>query len=241
MGNEIDSNHDWDFWQDHRANMTAFPYFQVWPFLQRLPPTSISSNEQIKGHYYNYKPHPSIELFSLNSNYLSSGKWSEEWKSEHNAMMLWLKNALSESKAIFKIVYFHHPFVSTAQHDALADYMNAPFKQWGASIVLCGHQHAMERILFKYSDASDPITVITSGLGGHSWRYSIENCEPEPGSQIRYNGGHGFHVAVLHRDETKPINEESDVSIDLCFYSTENGGTIIDQFTLKGDATIVEQ
>ena len=38
--------------------------------------------------------------------------------------------------------------------------MKWPFKEWGASIVLSGHEHTLERLVI------DDLTYIVNGLGG---------------------------------------------------------------------------
>merc|ERR1712046_295523 len=106
-------------------------------------------------------------------------------------MKAWLKLRLSQSTANFKLVLMHHAPYTTAQKDEPATWMRWPFKDWGASAVLAGHQHAYERLLV------DELLYIVNGLGGHPWLYNIAGmsqpyqCTPHPGSEMRYNDAHG--------------------------------------------------
>lgn len=93
----------------------------------------------------------------------------------------WLRDALATSTAPFKIVYFHHPPYSSGAHGNTTT-MQWPFAEWGASAVLCGHDHTYERFTV------DGIPYIVNGLGG-AGLYNFENLKPE--SEVRYNANHG--------------------------------------------------
>jgi hypothetical protein len=164
-----------------------------------------------------------VELFAINSN-LHNGNISDP------AQQQWLKDALGNSTARWKIVYFHHPPYTTAEHDPPATWMHWPFAEYGASIVLNGHEHDYERIIYE------GMTYVVNGLGGkefywnflkymlgHPWLYEITGpeCNPFPGSQVRYNGDHGAMLGFATKE-----------SIEFCFYSLENGVSKIDEFQL---------
>lgn len=131
----------------------------------------------------------------------------------YRAQVTWLKQALLSSTALFKIVYFHHPPHTTAVHDGNAQWMNLPYKSWGADVVLTGHQHAYERIVLPFSLAkledkfakehwypemsrNASALYFLNGLGGHSWIYSITGCDEHPGSQLRYNLSCFLYIAA---------------------------------------------
>lgn len=122
---------------------------------------------------------------------------------------LWLKNKLANSNARFKIVYFHHTPYSSGQHGNSV-YMQWNFKQWGASIVLAGHDHTYERL------SVNDFTYIVNGLGGKSI-YNFVNILPQ--SIIRYNENYGAQLVTAYSD-----------SIVLKFYNIEN--ILIDSYTL---------
>ncbi len=68
---------------------------------------------------------------------------------------------------------------------------------------------------------------VVNGLGGHPWTYAIDNCPIYPGSLVRYNMYHGMQLAIRSYDTVMGKDK-----IDLCFYSLEEGGKIIDQFEI---------
>jgi hypothetical protein len=94
---------------------------------------------------------------------------------------VWLQNQLAVSTSPWNIVYFHHaPYSSGMQGDV--DWMQWPFAEWGADVVLSGHDHTYERIL------RDGITYFVNGLGGYS-KYPFFGVVD--GSQMRYNQDYG--------------------------------------------------
>ena len=90
----------------------------------------------------------------------------------------WLKQKLAASKSCYDVVYFHHPAYSTSDHgSALA--MRWPFRQWGAEVVMAGHDHTYERLLV------DGIPYFVNGLGGAS-KYGFP-VTAMPETKFRYN------------------------------------------------------
>ena len=71
--------------------------------------------------------------------------------------------------------------------------MRWPFKAWGASIVLSGHDHDYERF------SVDGLTYIVNGVGGASLRAFKT---PIAGSQVRFAGEFGakFPQVVVEDD-----------------------------------------
>jgi tartrate-resistant acid phosphatase type 5 len=93
----------------------------------------------------------------------------------------WLKSRLAASKTRWQIVYFHHPPFSSGSHGSSPE-LRWPFAQWGADLVLAGHDHHYERVEL------DGVTYIVNGLGGRSiYRVGA----PIRGSVVRYAGGYG--------------------------------------------------
>lgn len=101
----------------------------------------------------------------------------------------WLKERLAASKARWKIVVMHHPPYSSGPH-ASTSYMQWPYKAWGASLVLAGHDHDYERILVQ------GLPYLVVGLGGASL-YPLS--AGVPGSAFRYN--QGFGAGVIEADD----------------------------------------
>ena len=104
----------------------------------------------------------------------------------------WLKNKLSESSETFNIVYFHHsPYNSGTLYGSNA-IMRWPFKSWGASAVLSGHEHFYERLTVNN------MTYFVNGLGGKSIHSFSQS--PISGSQKRYNSNYGAMLIESFED-----------------------------------------
>ena len=91
----------------------------------------------------------------------------------------WLKQKLSQSRAPWKVVCFHHPPYSSGAHGS-NPHKRWPFAEWGATVVLSGHDHHYERIEHK------GMVYLINGLGGAK-RYPLSEAGPVAGSQVRYN------------------------------------------------------
>jgi hypothetical protein len=203
-------NHDYDVFRNYSF---ALPYLQFFPGLGRL------ANSGAFGQYYSARPVDAIEIFSLNSNWGTS--WASEFEHElHAEQVTWLREALHTSNAPFKLVFFHHPPYTPARHDAPAAWMNLAFGRWGASAVFAGHEHSYERI-------ERDVPYIINGLGGHPYLYDIHNCVTEAGSKVRYNAYHGAMLGLVSRAH------DGEPEITMCFYSVQNGATLVDSFVLS--------
>lgn len=122
----------------------------------------------------------------------------------------WLQAALADSKAVYKVVVFHHPVYSSAEHGS-SDWMQWPFADWGADVVLNGHDHVYERIM------QDGITYIVDGAGGQSL-YNFKT--PVEGSEVRYNCNFGALLV-----------DTTDTVMTLRFITI--GGGLVDTYKLK--------
>ncbi len=135
--------------------------------------------------YYDYI-RGNCHFFVINSDPIEP-----DGNTETSAQALWLKNKLAQSNARFKIVYFHHPPFSSGQHGNNAD-MNWKFKQWGATVVLCGHEHNYERLVDNTG-----MTYFINGLGGKDWR---EFATIVPESRVRFTGNYGAMLVTSYAD-----------------------------------------
>ncbi len=129
--------------------------------------------------------------------------------SADSVQALWLKERLAASAARFQVVAMHHPPFSSGSHGS-TPIMQWPYAQWGADLVLAGHDHSYERI------TRDGISYVVTGLGGVS-TYSFG--EALPGSRIRYNASYG--VTVLDVDP---------LELRLAFFNVD--GERIDSFAI---------
>jgi hypothetical protein len=115
----------------------------------------------------------------------------------------WLQSRLAESTSSWKIVFFHHAPYSSGLHGPV-DWMQWPFAEWGADIVLSGHDHTYERI------SRDGILYLVNGLGGKS-KYSFFGAID--GSQVRYNDDYGAMLVEANEDMVllQFINRQNEV------------------------------
>ena len=148
-------NHDWH-------SKGAQPYLDYF---------TLPGNER----YYDFSYGP-VHFYALDSDSREPdgvGRTSQQ--------AVWLQNQLAVSTSPWNIVYFHHAPYSSGMHGDV-DWMQWPFAEWGADVVLSGHDHTYERIL------RDGITYFVNGLGGKS-KYSFFGVID--GSQMRYNQDYG--------------------------------------------------
>lgn len=102
-----------------------------------------------KDGYYSYTPDikvgqkPLITFFALNSNRMVHGKKDE-------VQIKWLERALSESNAIWKVAYFHHPLYSPyGAHKPDFGFHNAveeTLVNGGVQVAIAGHNHYYARM-----------------------------------------------------------------------------------------------
>jgi hypothetical protein len=87
--------------------------------------------------YYTYK-RGNAQFFALDSNYMSPQQLS------------WLEKELENSRADWKICYFHHPlYSSAARHGSAVELrlvLEPLFVKYGVQVVFAGHEHVYERL-----------------------------------------------------------------------------------------------
>jgi tartrate-resistant acid phosphatase type 5 len=102
----------------------------------------------------------------------------------------WLKSNLSHSTSLYNLVYFHYPPYSSGMHGSSVQ-MQWPFRQWGATAVISGHDHDYERLLVN------GFPYIVNGLGGGAiYTYFLAI----PGSHKHYAYKHGAILAIANTD-----------------------------------------
>ncbi|OGN72618.1 MAG: hypothetical protein A2X25_13910 [Chloroflexi bacterium GWB2_49_20] len=148
-------NHDW-------ITKQAQPYLDYF----KLP-----GNER----YYQFRRGP-VAFFVLDSD-----AHEPDGVNQSSVQAEWLKKQLTLSTAPWNVIYFHHPPFSSAYHGSTT-WMRWTFKEWGADLVLSGHDHVYERLQI------DNLTYIVNGLGGGS---IYDFFLPLPGSVVRYNQDYG--------------------------------------------------
>ena len=121
----------------------------------------------------------------------------------------WLHAQLAASTTRWNVVTFHHSPYSSGPHGGTVS-MRWPFKAWGASLVLAGHDHDYERFQI------DGMTYVVDGLGGTVF-YPMG--APAHGSVTRFNQDAG--ALFIEADAT---------SLRARFQAVD--GHVIDAFTL---------
>jgi tartrate-resistant acid phosphatase type 5 len=178
-------NHDW-------LTDDAEPYFDYF----ELP-----GNER----YYTFTS-GDVQFFALDSDYNEpDGIRSNSLQAE------WLQDALTNSTATWKIIYFHvAPYSSGHQGSSLI--MQWPFAEWGADAVISGHDHIYERLEIN------GIPYFINGVGGGAI-YAIET--PLPESEFRYNFNYGAMLVTASERE-----------LTFEFYSIADADNSLDSHTL---------
>jgi hypothetical protein len=127
---------------------------------------------------------------------------------EDSAQAAWLKPQLMNSIYPWKVVVMHHPPYSSAHHGSM-EWMQWPFADWGADVVLAGHDHTYERI-----SPLDDILYFVNGLGGRS---IYEFLDIVDGSQVRYNGDYGAMLVDVSMGKIRFrfINRQGEVIDDF--------------------------
>jgi hypothetical protein len=131
-----------------------------------------------------------VHLFALDSD-----PHEPDGNTAASAQAAWLKKRLGASKACHRVVYFHLPPYSSASHGSTAG-MRWPFREWGADVVLAGHDHTYERL------EVDGIPYFVVGISGSS-KYPFGT--PLPESRMRFNSDYG---ALLVTANAKAIKYE---------------------------------
>jgi tartrate-resistant acid phosphatase type 5 len=168
----------------------------------------------VPGRYYELDLGP-VHVFFLNSE--PDGVTSDSPQAQ------WLQAALAASTAPWKIVIAHRPPYSSGVEHGSHDYMQWPFQEWGATLVLSGDDHLFEALevggFFEALEVGG-FPYFVNGLGG---AIIHEFGPPIAGSLFQYNADHG---ALLIEAEASFMT--------LTFYSVSEGPLYSVTFT-NGD------
>jgi hypothetical protein len=124
----------------------------------------------------------------------------------------WLRDELAAASEPWKLVVTHIPPYSSGLHGS-QKVMQWPFREWGATAVLAGHDHTYERL------EVDGLPYFVNGLGGGAIYWFTGKLSE---SEIRYNRNYGAMKVSA-----------SDTSLTFEFYSVDDGGTLIDSYTIS--------
>ncbi|MDJ0694872.1 MAG: metallophosphoesterase [Mastigocoleus sp. MO_167.B18] len=91
----------------------------------------------MQGRYYTFY-HGSVQFFALDTNH------NADWQNQ----LIWLEKELSNSKAIWKIVFGHHQIYSSGVYGVnkpFIDVLTPLFQKYGVQLYINGHEHNYER------------------------------------------------------------------------------------------------
>lgn len=184
-------NHDWD---SSDSNQPYLAYF------------TLPGNER----YYDFVQGP-VHFFMLDSD----GR-EPDGVTSVSIQASWLQAKLAAATEPWKLVIFHQAAYTSGTVDGPTPYMRWPFKTWGASAVLSGHEHGYERLV------SNGLPYFVDGAGGQTlYSFGI----PAPESQVRYSSDYGAMLV-----------DASATSITFKFIN--RAGSVIDTYTLNTSLTI---
>jgi acid phosphatase type 7 len=121
----------------------------------------------------------------------------------HSPQMQWLRADLAAHPSRCTLAYWHHPRFSSGKHGSsrrLASLWRTLYNA-GVDVVLQGHDHSYERFAPLDADGQPDenrgIRSFVVGTGGARLRAFSAVV---PGSEVRYNGGHGVLKLSLRPD-----------------------------------------
>ena len=125
----------------------------------------------------------------------------------------WLKSALAGSTSRYNVVYFHHAPYSSGEHGD-SSWMQWPFKDWGADVVLTGHNHQYERLV------EGGLTYVVDGAGAGPSKL---------GNSLRSG-------SVAHNDTDSGALLIQANNLAMTFEYQLRSGAIVDAFTIPASA-----
>jgi len=171
---------------NHDYNISPTPYFNY--FYSNNP--NLSSLDPNRLGYYSFNL-VDWHIISLNSN-VARGVGS--------AQEQWLRNDLMANMKPCTLAYWHHPrFSSGGVHgnDASMDALYRALYEFGADVVLNGHDHIYERFAPQDPNAQADSTGIRQFIVG-TGLYPFGTIQPN--SEVRNNTTHGVLKLTLHPD-----------------------------------------
>ncbi|MCI0622017.1 MAG: metallophosphoesterase [Acidobacteria bacterium] len=172
-------NHDWGFSDSPAAEVLYTQQSPTW----RLPAT-----------YYSFTA-GAVQFFALDTNEIPE------------AQLVWLKQELAKSRAIWKLVYGHHPIYSAGVHEDNPRLVKQlmPVLKDRADIFFAGHDHDLQHL-----KTEGGVHFFVSGGGGAGIR------QPLPGPRSLFaKGVHGF--SVLEADPQQFIVRFFDRNLSLLY------------------------
>ncbi|MDW3192264.1 MAG: metallophosphoesterase [Cytophagales bacterium] len=200
---------------DYKASDPPGQYLQEWLNFFTLP-------DQPAGERYYEKRIGDVHLFGMNWN-----AQEPDGRDETSDQALWLQDRLAASDAKFKLVYGHQTpyssgFTDKPGHGSIP-VIQWPYKDWGADLVLSGHEHMYERW------EVDGMTYLVNGMGGAPIYSYVVDHSISPTPVVHHSGPNLPHAAmqgVVRDDPDNPGGRCLDLTmVDIT-------GHVIDQYTI---------
>ncbi|MDJ0364670.1 metallophosphoesterase [Hymenobacter sp. H14-R3] len=157
------------------------------------------------GRYYDFV-RGDVHLFALDSD-----PAEPDGISARSVQAKWLQAALAASTSRWNVVYLHHAPHSSGPHGGTMA-LQWPFREWGASVVVAGHDHDYERLRV------DSLPYIVNGLGGRSLHRT--NRPRMARSQFFFNSDYGAMRFVATPD-----------SLTMAFFTRKQ--ELVDTYVLR--------
>ncbi len=156
---------------------------------------SLPGNER----YYDFVQGP-VHFFVLNSD-----PREPDGVERLSQQAKWLEAGLNASDSVWQLVYFHHAPFSSGLEQGSTDWMQWPFLDWGADVVISGNQHFYERLLI------DELPYFVVGNSGAPDLFTLG--DPIRGSQVRDNKNYGALAVDATEEYLTFVYETSDNQI----------------------------
>ena len=134
--------------------------------------------------YYSFKKND-VAFFALDSTYMNP------------TQLAWLEAQLRNSRAAWKICYFHHPLYSDGKfHGPDLDLRTAlvpMFKKYGVNAVFSGHEHVYERL--------KPQEGVYYFVLGNSGELRYHNLKPSERMEVGFDTDRDFMLVEVEGDK----------------------------------------
>jgi 3',5'-cyclic AMP phosphodiesterase CpdA len=159
--------------------------------------------------YYVFKK-GDVAFFALDSNYMDPKQLD------------WVTQNLRDSRAKWKICFFHHPLYNYGKSHGpdmdLRAQLTPLFRQYGVNAVFSGHEHVYERL--------KPVDNVAYFVLGNSGKLMSHDLRSSPQMDVGFDSGRSFMLVEIAGD-------------DLYFQTISRTGSTIDSGTVHRQTAAV--